>query len=1060
MVTRSATGATVLIRTMGRPSLAKAIRSVLAQEGAQGPLAVKVLVVVAGGPPLRRGDPLRPEPWDDPRVEVIDEGRPLRRAAAANRALQACGSELALFLDDDDWLLPPHLAGLLAALDADADAVAAHGGVECVRVAPTGLQPVHVYDNDITPAAMQLMNRLPIHSTLFRLSALRVEPELRFDETLDCFEDWDFWLRLMRRGRFVRVPGVTAVYRLDDDAGSGHADQQGGQRATMLGRFAQVQLQRWTADDVVAMIDHEAGQSHALTQTMQRVAGLQTELAQRHAQIDALLAEVNQLLRQQAELRSTLDELLANHRKLDAGYRDLLGSLSWRITAPLRRVRARLEPARWRAHARSAARALPLPAPLKQRLRHRLAVQGTGAGLLGWLAAPADEAATGALGTLDKEAVRANAEAELTGFLESGQRLNLQRASGQPQVSVIIVLYNQAGLSLLCLKALAESLDVSSEALIVDNASSDRMPQLLERLDGARLLPQTENLGFLRAVNLAAAQATGEHLLLLNNDAVVEPETLSRAVLRLADEPDAGAVGGPILLWDGRLQEAGSIIWRDGSCQGYGRGDSPDAPAYRYLRDVDYCSGAFLMLRRALFEQLGGFDEAFAPAYYEESDLCVRLWEAGHRIVCDPAVRVKHFEFASDAGSGQALALQARNRERFVAKHMDYLRGRPVSAPQHLLRARQVLTDGARRLLIIDDRVPLPGLGRGYPRAAMLAATIGGGTDALTYYPLQVAEAEWQEVYSVLNPRTEVMLGLGLAGLAGFMQQRAGFFDLILVSRPHNMAPVAALRAAHPAWFQGARIVYDAEALFSLRSIEQARVMGRPLSEAKAKALLDGELALARGADRVVAVSADEARQYRLAGCPEVVVLGHALVCQPSVAGFDQRSGFLFVGAITRDDCPNGDSVRWFVGQVWPLIQAELGSQVVLDVVGVCESPAVRALASPSVRILGRVDDLQPHFEQRRVFIVPTRYAAGVPHKAHEAASRGLPMVVTPLIARQLDWQDELLVASDAAAFAQACVRLHRDEAGWRRLREAALTAVARDCSPATFARAVKEIVR
>jgi GT2 family glycosyltransferase len=714
--------------------------------------------------------------------------------------------------------------------------------------------------------------------------------------------------------------------------------------------------------------------------------------------------------------------------------------------------------------AKAAVRALPVPAATKRRARTWLSTTAAGSRLLGWLApAPAAAApsSTAAI-PLDKEAVRAEAEAELSLFLDGAKRLNLRRGTGQPQVSVVIVLYNQAGLSLLCLRALSESMGVDFETIIVDNASSDRMPQLLERLDGADILRQDSNLGFLRAVNLAAEHATGEQLLLLNNDAVLEPQTLAHAMARLAAEPDAGAVGGPILLWDGRLQEAGSIIWRDGSCQGYGRGDSPDAPAYRFVRDVDYCSGAFLMVRRALFEQLGRFDDGFAPAYYEESDFCVRLWEAGHRIVYDPRVRVKHFEFASDtgSGSGQAMALQARNRERFVAKHESYLRTRPEADPSRVLEARQILRPGARRVLIIDDRVPLPDLGRGYPRAALVAATIGDGADALTYYPLQIADGRWDEVYSVLNPRTEVMLDLGIAGLPKFLSQRAGQFDLILVSRPHNMESVVALRASHPDWFKSARIVYDAEALFCLRTIERAKVMGRPLSDAKARSLLNEELALARGADRIVAVSQDEARHYHQAGCTDVVVLGHALTPQASAPAFEQRQGFLFVGAITQDDCPNGDSVLWFVREVWPLVQAALGPDAVLDVVGVCESAAVRALNSPSIRVHGRVADLAPYFDRRRVFIVPTRFAAGVPHKAHEAASRGLPIVATPLIACQLGWHDEVLVADGAPAFAQACIRLHGEPSTWLRLRNAALAAVERDCSPTAFRRAVREIVR
>src|SRR5207244_8292943 len=111
--------------------------------------------------------------------------------------------------------------------------------------------------------------------------------------------------------------------------------------------------------------------------------------------------------------------------------------------------------------------------------------------------------------------------------------------------------------------------------------------------------------------------------------------------------PDIGAVGGRQVFLDGTLQEAGSIVWRDGSCLGYGRGDDPFAPMYMFRRDVDYCSAAFLLTPRRVWEKLGGFDEAFQPAYYEDSDYCARLWERGLRVVYEPRAMILHYEFGS-----------------------------------------------------------------------------------------------------------------------------------------------------------------------------------------------------------------------------------------------------------------------------------------------------------------------------------------------------------------------------------------------------------------------------
>ena len=1056
----------VLIRTMGRNTLPKAVASALNQTWPH----VTVKIVVASG----LGLPALDGVLNSPRVEVFAATGPLGRSEAANQLLDMAQSEFALFLDDDDWLHPDHIERLVLALRSHPEAVATYAGVECLRQTGQTLERVKLFDEPISRAQMQLRNSLPIHSTLFRVAAVQRAPAIRFNTALLYFEDWDFWLQLMERGEFVYVPGVSAVYLLSDSEGSGH-EVSGARRREMLEVFGQSRLTHWGAGDVADLIELVAGQTHRISVQAQDLAEKREALAEQAIRMERLskalelqtqaALDLEDLLRgTQAHVQSLETQLLnlgEHFQALNQLHAQLVGSFSWRITHPLRVAKAVALKASPGYMARLLLRCVPVPVSFKQRIKNGMAANGFGKRVLRWLTGeqPALQPAAAAP-TFDKEQVRAQAQADLEAFLRTDERIDLHCAAEQPTVSVIVVLYNQAGLTMQCLQSLSRSTGVVFETIVVDNASSDAMPDLLQRVDGARLLVQTENLGFLRAVNLAADYAKGQYVLLLNNDAMVEPTTLASACARLAAEPDAGAVGGPIHLWDGRLQEAGSIVWNDGSCLGYGRGDAPQLPQYQFVRDVDYCSGAFLLVRRALFELLGRFDEVFAPAYYEESDFCVRLWEHGHRVVYDPAVRIRHFEFASDVNSGQAMALQARNRAIFVERHREFLASKYAPGPHNIPRARQVVPKGRKRVLIIDDRVPYPSLGRGYPRACMIANLVSQSAGSLTYYPLQTPQDDWSKVYTALPERTEIVLNQGLPGLSDFLERYASSFDIIIVSRPHNMEPFAAIRRKHPHWFAGATIAYDAEALFSLREIERAKVMGKPLTEAQGKALIAKELALAKTADRIVAVSEVEAQQYRAAGCNDVIVLGHALELQPTASDFGARSGFLFMGAITQDDCPNGDSVLWFLDHVWPTIQAQLGDAAQLDIVGVCESPKVQARRSASVRLCGRVDDLEPYFDRRRVFIVPTRYAAGVPHKAHEAASRGLPMVTTPLIASQLNWTEELLVGADAESFAQACVRLHESQTDWTRIRQSALAAIEHDCNSDAFAASVKGILR
>lgn len=1104
---RDAPLVSVIVRSMDRESLVAALDAVALQTY---PNIELVLVNARGG---RHRDP-GAHCGRFPLRLVNQDGAPLSRPHAANVGLEAAGGEWLLFLDDDDTIDPDHVARLRRALAAEPGRQVAYAGVrllqrsgaaagvldepfDATRLWLANYLPIHavLFARNLVNAGARFDEDLEVYEdwdfwrqlserqTFLHVAGVSASYRLVGDSGLSAQSDESFarqarqriyakWQQHLAAPQIERIMAAAEIARGQTRDAAAHvtaiAEQlraAQAQTALLHGRLGAVEGALYEAQ---RGHDQVLGELSALARThADRVAALELATADALRTIAArerVIVEhdgrFEEAERWQHELMSQLVGAKAAYQELASGYRAVTDSWSWRITAPLRAVRRRLSTVALRRGSAATAwwliRSLPVSAQTRQRAKARLAANPFGVRLLRLLATPPAAAAAGpstattTMPPLDKEAVRAAAEDELTRFLAGAERVAL--ASGTPpKVSVIVVLYNQAGLSLLCLRALAASRGVSFETLVFDNASRDRMPQLLQRLDGATLLRQGENLGFVRAVNAAAAHAQGEYLLLLNNDAVVEPDTLARAAARLDAEPRAGAVGGPILLWDGRLQEAGSIIWREGSCLGYGRGDDPNAPPYRFLREVDYCSGALLMLRREWFEELGRFDVAFAPAYYEESDFCARLWEAGHTVVCDPKVRVKHFEFASDSGSGSAIALQTAHRALFAQRHPAFLAERPPAAAEAVLHARQRLPAGALRVLFVDDRVPFPWMGQGYPRAQRFVAALADASHFVTHYPLQFPHETWAEIEGVLPERVEVMLDHGLAGFAAFLAARAGFYDAIVVSRPHNMEVLQAVRERQPQSFASTTIVYDAEALFSVRDVAKARLRGGALDATRAQAMVAEELALSRGADRVVAVSESEAAHYRKAGRSAVHVLGHAMPPAPPSPGFDGRSGFLFVGGIPEAETPNGDAMLWFVREVWPQVAAALGAEARLHIVGACEAPEVRALAGDNVHLHGRADELAPIFDAARVFVVPTRYAAGIPHKAHEAAAHGLPMVATPLIAAQLGWRDELLEAEGAADFAAACVRLHSDAVLWQALRERALRAVERDCSPAAF---------
>ena len=662
-----------------------------------------------------------------------------------------------------------------------------------------------------------------------------------------------------------------------------------------------------------------------------------------------------------------------------------------------------------------------------------------------------------------KSAVRALMKARLDAFLAGSQTLRLPR-SDQPDVSIILVLYNQAELTFGCLSSIAETLSDAAfgvEVVIVDNASSDLTGALLARTDGASVVANGANLHFLKAVNLAAGQARGRHLLLLNNDALLLPGSLASALRTLGSDESIGAVGGRIILPDGTLQEAGSIIWNDGTCTGYARGEAPGTPDVMFQRDVDYCSGAFLLTPAALFRDMGGFDEQFAPAYYEETDYCVRLWEAGRRVVYDPDAAIVHYEFGSAAADADALRLQATNHAVFVSRHPEWLAGQFAPSPLNVLAARTARA-AVPRILVVEDRVPKVELGSGYPRANRLLHGLVAAGAQVAFFPVFRHAETWRSVRAALDKRIEVLISAEAAQLRDYLIARRGHFDAILVCRPPNMETFLEAVGPGRTVLGQAALLYDAEALFAIRQLLAREADGQSTDDSERHRLIATEATLTRRADAVISVAPHERDLLDEYGVRNIHLLGHALDDEPLATGFAARDQVVFLGGVSDEGAPNADAVRWFATEILPRLRTEIGREAFrLTVIGRIKAASITAMDGAALDLAGMVAELPPALARARVMVVPTRFAAGIPHKAHQAAALGIPMVVTGLIARQLGWQDgvDLLVADDPAGFASATARLYTDAELWERIQQSALARVRQECSPEAFDATLHEIV-
>ncbi|EDN68691.1 glycosyl transferase, family 2 [Beggiatoa sp. PS] len=251
----------------------------------------------------------------------------------------------------------------------------------------------------------------------------------------------------------------------------------------------------------------------------------------------------------------------------------------------------------------------------------------------------------------------------------------------QPSVSIVIPVFNKALYTYNCLLTVqACDQEVSKEVIVINNASSDETSTLLGQINGAfQVINNKENQGFVKACRQGAAVAKGQFILFLNNDTQVMPGWLSKMVNVMAAHPDIGIIGSKLIYPDGRLQEAGGIIFNDASGCNYGRLQEPTLPKFNQSREVDYCSGASLMIRKTLWQQLDGFDMRYAPAYYEDTDLCFATRHAGYKVFYCHDSEVIHHEgitAGTDITSGYKV-FQAINRKKFQAKWWHILSTHP-----------------------------------------------------------------------------------------------------------------------------------------------------------------------------------------------------------------------------------------------------------------------------------------------------------------------------------------------------------------------------------------------
>jgi O-antigen biosynthesis protein len=624
--------------------------------------------------------------------------------------------------------------------------------------------------------------------------------------------------------------------------------------------------------------------------------------------------------------------------------------------------------------------------------------------------------------------------------------LRTTRGHSVPAVSVIIPVCGDPALVFSCLEAIADSSPQAAfEVIVVDAGGApvnDARTALSARND-IRYVCDADGRGFAEFCNAGARLARGDDLFFLSVDTRVLGDWLSASRSVLSKIPGAGLVGGKILSPDGRINEPDWLRWRQGTSRLKSRDLDPARPAVNYLRDVEGFGGSAVLVRRSLFDAIGGFDPVYRSADYGVRDLSLEVRVHGYRVLYQPfSQAVRYGDACADARAlGSADGAHEADRRRFFRKWRDMLF---ESSRYDTGDSRG--TVGFRpkaRILVIDACTPMSDRDSGSVDLVNLLRLFASFDYQVTFCPVDLIYA---------GPYTRALQSSGVEciyspfehSVERLLRARGREFDVVMLMRlDQGVRYLNSVRANCPQ----AKVIFNTVDLHYLREERRAMTDTGMADSAGARRMKRLELDVVRGVDLTILISPIE-RELLAGEVPDARLCVIPLLrdIPGRGPGFADRRGAIFIGGFRHP--PNLDAILWCCRQIWPKVQGEL-PDVELSIVGSYPSAEVMNLEAKGVHVLGYVEDIAPLFARTRLSIAPLRYGAGLKGKVVTSLGYGVPCVVTPVAAEGLGLADGegIVVAADPDAFAAAVVHIHGHQDDWERLSMAGIEAVRRSFS-------------
>lgn len=603
----------------------------------------------------------------------------------------------------------------------------------------------------------------------------------------------------------------------------------------------------------------------------------------------------------------------------------------------------------------------------------------------------------------------------------------------EPDVSIIVPVFNKIEYTLRCLRALScQESALTFEVILADDHSMDETPEVAELITGLICVRNTKNLGFLLNCNKAAKAAKGKYIVFLNNDTTPFTNWLSELLAPLVRDKKVGLTGSMLLYSDGTLQEAGGFIFEDASGWNYGRNGDPDDCRYSFVREVDYCSGASIAISKELWTQLGGFDEYYEPAYYEDTDLAFRIRSLGYKVVYTPFSKTVHFEGISsgtDLSSG-VKKYQSVNRPKFQQRwqHELSLRPKPKSANFSVWKPYK-----KRALLWIDALTPTPDKDSGSVDAFNFLKTAHENGWGVSFIPFfnQNHAASYTESLQRLG--IQCWYQPYLKSLRHYLEVHGPELDIVVLSR---ITVASKVIDDVKRYAPQAKIIFNTVDLHFLRQARKNVIVKKHTQHdgSDVDSLRKQELGMIERADLTILISPkEEAIVKELLPSAKTSVIPIIRNIPGRKAGFYDRRDICFLGGFLHP--PNQDAVQYFLNNIWSLVKQKL-PDCRFVIAGSNMPDNIKALASEDIVVKGFVPDLSTLFETVRLSIVPLRYGAGMKGKIVSSLSFGVPVIATSVAVEGMNLKSgyDIAVADTPEAIADELYRVYTAVEAWESL--------------------------